>query len=205
VSSFDALAGLACTLAGATGTIQLGWDASAHAVFTCSVPHAATAVVRVNEVATGTSTSAADEFVELVNAGAAAADVSGWKLVYRASSGTSDTTLATLPSGTTIAPGGFYLFGGSAYAGARAADTGFSSGLASTGGAVGIRDSGGALVDSVGWGTAANALVEGTVAPAPPTTASPGASIARHPDGHDTDDNGADFSVAPAATPRAPN
>jgi uncharacterized protein len=133
------------------------------------------------------------------------ADLSGWKLVYRSAAGTSDTTLATLPAGTTIAPGGFYLVAGGGYAGSRAADATFSTGLASTGGAVGIRDGGGALVDSVGWGTATNVLVEGTVAPAPPTTASPGSSIARHPDGHATNDNGADFSVETTATPRATN
>ena len=112
-------------------------------------------VVRVNEVQTGTASSAADEFVELSNTGGTAADIGGWKVVYRSASGTSDTTLATIPAGTTLAPGGFYLLGGSAYAGAATADQSFSPGLAGTGGGVGIRDASGALVDSVGWGTAA--------------------------------------------------
>jgi hypothetical protein len=172
---------------------------------TCVVAHHAAAILRVNEVATGTTTSAADEFVELVNAGGAAVDVGGWKLVYRSASGTSDTTLATIPTGTTIGAGAFYLVGGSAYAGARAADQSFSTGLASAGGGVGVRDAAGVLVDSVGWGTAANAYVEATVAPAPPTTAQPGASIVRRPDGHDTNDNSADFTVAATASPRATN
>jgi hypothetical protein len=162
-------------------------------------------VVRVNEVATGTTTSAADEFVELVNAGGAAADVGGWKLTYRSATATSETTLGTVPTGTTLAAGGFYVFGGSAYAGARAADQTFSTGLAAAGGGVGIRDANGVLVDSVGWGTAANTFVEATVAAAPPTTAPPGASIVRRPDGHDTNDNSADFSVAATATPRTTN
>ena len=39
----------------------------------------------------------------------------------------------------------------------------------------------GNLVDSVGWGTATNAFVEGTVAAAPPTTEAPGTSTGRAP------------------------
>jgi len=137
--------------------------------------------------------------------GVTAADLSGWKVVYRSAAGTSDTTLVTVPAGTLLAAGSFYLFGGSGYAGARAADQSFASGLASAGGSVGIRDASGSLSDSVGWGTAANALIEGAVAPAPPSTAAPGSSIVRRPDGHDTNDNSADFTVAATASPRATN
>ena len=205
LTSFDDLGGLSCTATSGTGALQISYDAASHATLTCVVAHPAVAIVRVNEIATGTSTSAADEFVELVNAGGAAADVGGWKLVYRSASGTSDTTLATIPTGTTIAAGGFYLFGGSAYAGARAADQSFATGLAAAGGGVAVRDANAVVVDSAGWGTAANAYVEGTVAPAPPTTAQPGASIVRRPDGHDTNDNSADFTVAATASPRATN
>jgi hypothetical protein len=159
----------------------------------------------VNEVQTGTAHSAADEFVELSNTGTAAVDIGGWKVVYRSASGASDTTLVTIPAGTSLAPGGFYLLGGSEYSGAAAADLSFSPGLAATGGGVGIRDASGTLVDGVGWGTAANALVEGSPAAAPPATAAPGSSVARLPDGHDTDSNAADFTVTPTATPRAAN
>ncbi len=165
----------------------------------------AVSAVRINEIETGTSGSAADEFVELVNAGSASADISGWKVIYRAAAGTSDTTLATLPAGTTLAPGGFYLLGGGAYSGAAAADQSFSSGLATTGGAVGVRDATGALIDSGGWGTATNALVEGSAAAAPPATVSPGSSLSRIPDGHDTNVNSADFTVTSTATPRGAN
>ena len=75
--------------------------------------------VRVNELMTGSTSSAANEFVELVNAGGAAADVGGWKLVYRSAAATGDVTLVTFPSGTTIPAGGFYLAGGAAYPGPR--------------------------------------------------------------------------------------
>jgi predicted extracellular nuclease len=159
----------------------------------------------VNEVQTGTTGSAADEFVELWNAGRASVDIGGWKVAYRSASGTSDTTLATIPTGTTLAPGGFYLLGGGAYAGVAPADQSFSGGLAATGGGVAVRDPSGAIVDSVGWGIAANAFVEGSAAPAPPATATPGSSIARIPDGHDTNANASDFTVTATATPRAAN
>ena len=107
--------------------------------------------------------------------------------------------------GTTLPAGRFYLLGGSGYAGAATADQSFAAGLAGTGGGVGIRDTAGVLVDSVGWGTAANALVEASPAPAPPATAAPGSSIARIPDGHDTNANAADFTVSSSATPRGAN
>jgi hypothetical protein len=161
--------------------------------------------VRVNEIQTATATSASDEFVELVNSGTTDVDLSGWKVVYRSAAGTSDTTLATIPAGTTLAAGAFYLLGGSNYAGAKPADQSFSTGLAGTGGAVGVRDASGTLVDGAGWGTATNALVEGTAAAAPPATAAPGSSIVRIPDGRDTNANAADFAVSATATPKAAN
>ena len=116
-----------------------------------------------------------------MNVGPDPADVGGWKVVYRSAAGTSDVTLATIPTGTTIAVGAYYLLGGSSYAGAGAADQSFSAALAGTGGAVGVRDSTGTLMDGAGWGTATNALVEGTAAAAPPSTAPPGSSIVRKP------------------------
>jgi hypothetical protein len=159
----------------------------------------------VNEFSTETSASATDEFVELYNAGASPIDLSGFKLVYRSGAGTSDVALATIPDGTILAAGGFYLFGGSGYAGAKKADLAFSSGLAASAGGIGLRDPSGKLADSVGYGTATNALVETRPAPAPPSTAVPGSSAIRLPDGTDTDDNGTDFKVTAAPTPGGPN
>jgi hypothetical protein len=165
----------------------------------------AAATLRVNELVTGTTGAAADEFVEIANVGTAAADVSGYRVVYRSSSGTSDVSLATIPDRTSIPAGGYYLLGGSAYAGAAAPDQSFSTALAASGGGIGLRDLSGGLVDSVGYGTATNALVETTAAAAPPAADPPGASLARTPDGVDTDDNASDFAVDDTPTPRAAN
>jgi cytochrome bd-type quinol oxidase subunit 1 len=76
----------------------------------------------------------------------------------------------------------FFLFGGSAYAGTRAPDQSFSAAIAATAGGVALRDSAGAIVDSVGYGDAVNAFVEGHPASAPPATATPGSSAIRLPD-----------------------
>jgi len=207
LSSFDQLAGLPCTASGAAGTISITYGARNEAAIVCSVTGPGTpAALRVNEVMTGMTGAAANEFVELDNVGTAAVDVSGYRVVYRSAAGTSDTLLATLPAGTNLASGAHYLLGGSGYVGPVAADQSFSTGLASTAGGVGVRNGDGTLLDSVGYGaTAANGLVEGQPTAAPPTTASPGSSIGRMPDGKDTNDNSADFAVTATPTPRSVN
>ena len=64
---------------------------------------------------------------------------------------------------------------------------------------------GGAILDSVGYGDTTNAFVEAHPATAPPATAAPGSSSGRIPDGHDTNDNAADFSVSATPSPGAAN
>jgi Lamin Tail Domain/Collagen triple helix repeat (20 copies) len=202
---FEDLDGLPCT-ADTPGTISISYDPAGQAIITCAAASGGQALVRVNEFMTGVTGAASNEFVEIVNAGAAAVDLSGWKLVYRSATGTNDTVLDTVPSGTMLAPGAFYLFGGSGYTGPPAADQTFSAGLAAAAGGVGLRDGNGNLVDSVGWGsTAANGFVEGSPAAPPPATSAPGSSDVRLPDGHDTNDNSVDFTVATPPTPRATN
>jgi len=208
LTTIDALRGLACTAGGQSGTIDLSYDGARHAVLTCAASGGggggdATAL-RVNELSTGTTVAASDEFVELVNAGTAAADISGWRLVYRSAAGGSDVALATVAAGTAIPVGGHYLFGGSGYVGAAVPDQSFSTGLAAAGGGVGLRKPDGTLVDSVGYGSATNAFVEGSAAAAPPAADPPGKSAGRLPDGKDTNDNSVDFGVI-TATPRNAN
>jgi Lamin Tail Domain len=186
--------------------LSVSYDGAGAAVIKCVAGGGGgTAELRINEFMTGSTGAASNEFVELVNTGTAAVDVSGYKLAYRSGAGTSDVTLATIPSGTTIPAGGFYLFGGSGYAGSASPDQSFSTALAATAGGLGLRDGSGALVDSVGYGDATNAFVEGHAGPAPPAAAAPGNSAIRSPDGHDTNDNAADFSVSASPTPRAAN
>jgi len=203
LSSLGQLAGLPCTAAGTSGTVTLDFDSARRAVLTCVASSGGTAAVRINEFSVGTNASLADEFVELVNAGTASADIGGFRLVYRSGSGTADVALATIPAGTTLAAGAFYLFGGGSYSGAATADQSFSASLASSAGGLALRNADGAIVDSVGYGTATNAFVEGSPAAAPPVTAAPGSSAQRSPDGYDTDNNAADFAATASPSPRA--
>jgi lamin tail-like protein/collagen triple helix repeat protein len=200
IDSLERLDGLPCRGA---GSVKLDYDTS-RVLLSCVVTASAVAV-SVNELSTGTAGAASDEFVELFNAGASPVDLSGFKLVYRAGAGTSDIALATIPDGTIVGPRAFYLFGGSGYAGMKKADQSFSPSLAAAAGGIGLRDAAGKLVDSVGYGTATNAFVETSPAPAPPATAPPGSSDIRRPDGKDTNDNGADFAVTASPTPGGPN
>ena len=125
------------------------------------------APVEINEVQTGTTTTPNQQFVELYNPGKAAADVSGWQLQYTSAaagrSGTTITTLATLPSGTSIAPGGYYLIGGAGYVstGTQPPDNqsftqASTTQLSQSGGGIAIADSTGFAVDSLGYGVSVN-------------------------------------------------
>jgi hypothetical protein len=207
LASLESLNGIACHLAGVAGTATLTYDSGGVATLKCvtSGGGGGNGDIRVNEFMTGSTGAASNEFVELVNAGSAAVDISGFRFAYRSAAGTSDVTLATAPDGTTIPAGGFYLLAGSGYLGSHTPDQTFSASIAATGGGLAVRDASGTILDSVGYGEATNAFVEGHPTTAPPATAAPGSSSNRIPDGHDTNDNAADFSVSASPTPGASN
>lgn len=206
LASLESLNGLACHLGGAAGIATLTYDSGGVATLKCATSGGGSSSdIRVNELMTGSTGAASNEFVEVWNAGSTAVDVGGYKVAYRSAAGTSDTTLVTIPAGTTIPAGGFYLLGGSGYLGSHAPDQTFSASLAATGGGLAVRDAAGTILDSVGYGDATNAFVEGHPAAAPPATAAPGSSSGRIPDGHDTNDNAADFSVSATPSPGASN
>jgi hypothetical protein len=207
LGSLDELDGTPCHMASGLGTLSIAYDEhTGTATIVCSVGGGGGgAGLRINEFMTGVSGAGANEFVELYNGGDTAADLSGYRLVYRSSSGTNDVGLAVIPDGTTLAPGALYLFGGRDYAGPPPADQSFTAGLSSTGGGLALRQPDGTIVDSLGYGDAVNAFVRGHPAPAPPSAPAPGNSDVRLPDGHNTDDNSVDFSVSTTPTPRASN
>jgi predicted extracellular nuclease len=154
------------------------------------------AAVVINEFAVA-GTTAGDEFVELKNTTGQEIDLTGWRLVYRSAAGTTDVAVFTFAAGTKIAPGGYLLIANSSgYTGARAADFTYTSanGLFSgTAGGLALRNGAantGTVIDSVGYGTATNAFVEGTAAPAP----SASQSLQRNA-GVDSNNNSNDFSA----------
>jgi hypothetical protein len=156
--------------------------------------------VKINEIQTGGAT-ALDEFVELYNTcPEQPLDLSGYTLVYRSAAGTTDYIRVSFTGGGFTAGKPYFVCANTGYAGP--ADAWYTDGLADAGGGLALRAPDQHIVDSVGWGTATNAFVEGSPAPAP----SAGQSIARIPDGHDTDNNSADFHLTASPTsPGEPN
>ncbi|MFZ1992466.1 MAG: lamin tail domain-containing protein, partial [Solirubrobacteraceae bacterium] len=126
-----------------------------------------TSPVVINEIQTGSTTTPNQQFVELYNPGASAVDVSDWQLQYQDAlvprRGGAPTVLATIPKGTSLAAGGYYLIGGAGYVSSSAqppSGVAFVSksrdALSGIGGGVGLVDAGGSVVDSVGWGVEDN-------------------------------------------------
>lgn len=95
-----------------------------------------------------------DEFVELINTGTTALDVSGYKLNASNASGTVGTRL-TLPAGTRMGPGCHLLLINAAsggYSGSVAGDISYNTGVTDTGG-LAILDAAGTVLDQVGLST----------------------------------------------------
>ncbi|MGI5240178.1 arabinofuranosidase catalytic domain-containing protein [Dactylosporangium sp. CA-139066] len=66
--------------------------------------------VKINEVRYRTSSNATDQFIELYNASASEVDLSNWTLTNTPSQ-SAPITLATIPAGTRLASGAYYLLG----------------------------------------------------------------------------------------------
>ena len=164
----------------------------------------ACASLKINEVQVATTASADQEFVELYNPCTTPVSLNGYRLVYRAQTAGIDTTVATFTTGT-ISSQGFWLVSSANYFPGGMQDTAFGINVhfADTAGGVGLRDPSAALIDSVGYGTGVtNGLIEGGLAASAPPA---GQSIVRRPDGHDSNSNNVDFSVAVIPSPRSSN
>ena len=143
------------------------------------------------------------EWVELYNPTDTAVDIGGWTLDTK-----SYANDATIPSGESIAPHGFYLIGDLGCGG----DHEEAITLTDTDACVRIQDAGGSTVDAVGWGDncqAGNAEWEGTAYPIDPSSGeSPQRKVndTINEDGYDpawdTDNNSADFFLQTSPNPQ---
>ena len=155
----------------------------------------------INEVSVAGPNGNADEYVEIFNPCNRPIDLVGGRLVYRSAAGTTDLVLFNFQSSLVIPSGSYLLFAGEGYLGVSDGVFANPTGrLAAAGGGVAFRDADASIIDSVGYGTATNAYVETSAAPAPPS----GQSIARVPNGTDTNNNLQDFVVG-VGSPRAVN
>ncbi len=120
--------------------------------------------------------TANDEFVELHNIGSAPVDLNGYRVVYRSATGTNDVgPFAVWTATTIIQPGQYYLIASTGYDGGVAPDitydpTACACSMGANGGGLAVRigaQNTGTIIDSLGWGTATNIFVEGTVTSAP--------------------------------------
>ncbi|HET7433359.1 MAG TPA: lamin tail domain-containing protein, partial [Thermoanaerobaculia bacterium] len=166
-----------------------------------------TLVISQIQVAGGT---AADEFVELHNVSGSAIDLNGYRVVYRSAAGTSDVAVINWTTSTMVPAGGYYLIvhatgydNGASVAGDITFPGGGTGTFAAAGGGMAIRNGAantGTIIDSIGYGTATNAFVEGTVKTPTPTS---NASLIRGSNGcTDTDNNNNDFALLATAAPR---
>lgn len=141
-----------------------------------------------------------DEFIELLNASSAPVAIGGWQVQGCATGSGAASTRATIPAGTTLASGQYYLLTNSgAYSGPVPGDQTYGTGIANSGNS-GIRlVNGGAPVDGVGLGV--GVCVEGA-ALAGFTTTEPNRAFMRLDSGtRDTNNNAADFGAPGASNP----
>lgn len=155
----------------------------------------------INELASHGATASA-EFVELYNPNACAVSLASWKLAYKSKTNTAGPDLYGFQAGDAIAAHAYFVLGSSSFTGKK--DATMTGGM-SDDGEVGLLDDTKKLVDGVGLGAAAGgggSYVEGQAAPA---QTSNGGSVARVPNGTDTNDNRSDFKAVATATPGASN
>lgn len=181
--------------------------------------------VVISEFAYEGSGGGIDEFVELYNRSSLSADIGGLNLRYVSASGASPAIKATVPAGTRLPPGGFYLLVGRDYpsSGVTTPDAStrapWTDGASSAGGAFWIELSS-AVLDRVCWGSASPAACDtgGSAIPATqptpgsferravasstPASMSAGGADEHAGNGYDTNDTAADFLVRSLREPQ---
>lgn len=170
-----------------------------------AVPYSGPQVV-INEVQTGSLTSANEEFIEILNLGEDSVDVAGWHVEYKSATGLTWSVKATLSGELYV--GGKLVIASTGYLSTITASN-FSAGLSKTGGNLritSVNTNDGSIVthDAVAWGNG-NAGEGGIAAP----YTVEGKSISRvvTVDGlvQDTNNNFLDFHIADTPTPDATN
>lgn len=156
---------------------------------------------------TGGSGKTTNDFIEIYNPTNSDIDLKGMRLVKRTKTGTADTLIKSWTDSAIVKPYSYYLWANSDFTNiVQTPDIKTSASIANDNG-IAIRNGPndtGSIVDSVGWGEAVNAFVEGVVLNQNPQA---NQSIIRKPadqigNGTDTDNNSADFILNTQVLPR---
>ena len=159
----------------------------------------------ISQFQAGGAANANDEFVEIHNTSSSTIDLNGYRIVYRSANGTNDVgPFAQWSTSTIIPAGGYYLIAAASYDGPSAANITYdpvacTCSMGANGGGLAIKNASESIIDSIGWGTATNAFVEGAVTSAPGNDN----GKARKQSGcQDTDNNANDFETLTPSVPR---
>ncbi len=141
----------------------------------------------------------AQDFISIYNRSTEPIDLNGLRLVKRTKTGTSDTTLKSWSSPTLVNPGAYYTWANSDYAAMINAEASSSQTISNDNGAA-LREgpeNTGVIIDSVGWGEAANIFVEGSAFATNP----PGGKYIERKNNLDSNNNATDFQLYPPDEP----
>jgi hypothetical protein len=147
---------------------------------------------------TGGPGKTTNDFIEIYNPTSADIDLNGYRLVKRSETGTSDASIKSWTDSAIVKAGGYYLWANSNFTDLVIPPDITTSATISDNNAVALRNGPsdtGTIIDSVGWGSAINAFVEGLVFP---TNPDPNKVLLRS---QDTDNNSLDFTITDP-TPR---
>ncbi|MCL5017135.1 MAG: lamin tail domain-containing protein [Patescibacteria group bacterium] len=174
---------------------------------TASDQQAAPAKILITEVQiTGGTGRSNNDFIELYNPNDARVSLKGYRLIKRAENGSSDMSIKSWTSDAFVEAKSFYIWANSDYQDIPSAPDVTTSATLSNDNSIALRygaENTGNIIDSVGWGSAVNSLVEQSA-----FSQNPGAdqSIQRKiKDGAfvDTDNNAADFELTSCPNPAA--
>lgn len=159
----------------------------------------ATNHIVINEVQIA-GASASDDFIELYNPTNVEYSLAGHRLVKRTETGTSDSSIKAFGEADVIPAYGYYLWANSGGSFVGIANSTTAAVISADNGVAlrnGAEDGGLAtIVDSVGWGAAANEFVEGTV-----FATNPEANTSLERSGDDTNNNSVDFVITESPNP----
>lgn len=192
IESIDALEGAGCSVAGASGAVSVEVDPAGPITFACSTDAPpAPAVLVLNEIDYDQVGADSGGFAEVFNAGAGAADLTGLALVFV--DGDDGLEYLRRPLAGTLGPGEYLVV-------AADAQNGAPDGVAL------VDTVSGTTLDALSYEGAIPALVEGTPLPAEVADSNTvTGSLARIPDGSDTNDAAADWRFTATVTPGAAN